>query len=54
MQLVIMVRKRSETQQETRCTRLKLLRVGRDTTLSHMWSFVSFLPVSTHDTTTHG
>ena len=45
MQLVIIVRKSSATQQLTRWTRVKLLRVGRRTTDTHMWSLVSFLRI---------
>jgi len=43
IQLVIMVRNSRQTQQLIRCTRVKLLRVGLDTTENHKWSLVSFL-----------
>ena len=43
MQFVIMVRNNNDTQQLTRCTLVKLLFVGLDTTENHRWSFVNFL-----------
>lgn len=43
MQLVIIVRKSREAQHDTRCTRVKLLLVGRDITENHIWSLLSFL-----------
>ena len=43
MQFVIMVRKRRQTQQEMRWTRVKLLLVGREKTENHMWSLLIFL-----------
>ena len=42
MALVIIVMNRRDIQQEIRCTRVKLLLVGRENTENHKWSLVSF------------